>query len=77
MPPEITVTPGESYVEVVVTNPTPSGSRPEVVANYVERRLATATAFTIIAFIAKDGGYQDHAVKSGVQYAYRVRGVTE
>jgi len=77
MTPEITVTPGLSYIEIVVTNPAPTGSRPEVVANYIDRRLATGTVFVAIARIAKDGGYEDHAVKSGVQYAYRVRGVTE
>lgn len=77
MTPQIVVTSGVSYIQVVVTNPLPSGSRPEIVANYVDRRLATGVTFVAIARIAKDGGYEDHAVKSGVQYAYRVRGVTE
>lgn len=76
MTPAILLAVGESYIEISVTNPAPSGSRPEVVQNDVERRLAGIGSFIRIAIIGHDGIYRDHAVKSGASYEYRVKGVS-
>lgn len=77
MTPVVGLTPGASYIEVAITNPVPSGDRPEIAVNLVERRLAgTQDAFVTIAQVVRNATYRDHAVRSGVAYDYRVRGVT-
>jgi len=78
MAPLISLEKGESYIVISAENPEPTGSRPEVVANYIDRREATGgDTFSVIARIDKDGSYQDHAVKSSTDYEYRLRGATE
>lgn len=77
MTPTAIITTGESYIEVTVDNPAPSGSRPEVAYNYIERRpTGSGDDFVPIALVGLDGTHRDHAVTSGRQYDYRVRGVT-
>lgn len=77
MTPAVSLTTGESYIEVSIANPTPSGSRPEVVTNIIERReTGSGDDFEPVAAVGYNGIYADHAVASGRQYDYRVRGVT-
>lgn len=77
MTPLVSLAQGESYIEVGITNPVPSGNRPEIAYNLVERRLGgTQDAFVTIAQVLRNVSYRDHAVRSGVAYDYRVRGVT-
>lgn len=77
MQPSAIITATESYLNIVVVNPPPTGSKPEVVTNIIERRLAgTADAFIPVAIVGHNGEYNDHAVRSATAYDYRVRGVT-
>jgi hypothetical protein len=77
MTPTIVLTTGVSYIEIEVDNPVPSGDRPEVDYNLIDRRVAgTQDAFVAIAQIVRNGTYRDHAVRSDAEYDYRVRGVS-
>lgn len=77
MTPEATLTPGEAWVDIEVVNPSPTGSRPEVALNYIERReTGSGDDFVAVGTAAINGSYRDHATRSGVGYDYRVRGVT-
>lgn len=77
MTPTAELEPGEAWVDVVVTNPTPTGSRPEVARNVIERRLTgSGAAFVPVGVAPRGGTYRDHAVRAGVGYDYRVRGAT-
>lgn len=77
MVPTVALSVTASYIEVAITNPVPSGDRPEIATNLIDRRLAgTQDAFVTIAQVVRNATYHDHAVKSGVAYDYRVRGVT-
>ena len=77
MTPTAVLTPGAAWVDVVVTNPMPSGSRPQVARNLIERReTGSGAAFVAIGEAEVNGTYRDHAVRSGRGYDYRVRGVT-
>lgn len=77
MTPEATLEVGEAWVEVSVENPTPTGSRPAVVLNYIERReTGSGDDFVAVGTAAPNGSYRDHAVRSGVGYDYRVKAVT-
>lgn len=78
MPPAVELEVGESYIAVVVTNPEPSGDRPEVVRNIIERRLADPDLdFVAIGSTAYNGTFFDYSVASGREYDYRVKGLTE
>lgn len=75
MAPVVTATPGVSFVSIAVANPAPTGSRPEVVDNVIQRRLAGSTDDYIdIAIVGYNGEHNDHAVRSGVAYEYRAKG---
>lgn len=76
MAPLVALTLGESYVSVSITNPAPTGSRPEVIRNDVERRRAGSVAFVRIASVGYGGTYLDRAVASQDIYEYRVTGVS-
>lgn len=76
MAPTAALTVGVSYVEIAITNPTPTGSRPEVIRNDIERSKQGVGSFTPIASVPKNGTYQDHAVASATGYDYRVKGVS-
>lgn len=67
----------ESCIEIAVTNPAPTGSRPQVAYNIIERRpTGSSEPYLAVGSVGLDGVYRDHAVRSGQQYDYRVRGVT-
>lgn len=75
MPPEAAITAGEAWLAIAVTNPEPSGDRPEVVRNIIERReTGSGDAFVAVGEVGYGETYLDHAVRSGVGYDYRVRG---
>ena len=77
MAPIISATLTDSAVVIQVINPTPTGSRPEVVANIIERREAgTNDAFAEVGTVPRAGTYTDRAVRSARGYDYRVRGVS-
>lgn len=76
MQPTAVVTIGVSTVTVVVTNPAPVGSRPEVLSNSIDKRLTGTTLWVRVASVARNGVFADHAVKSGKSYDYRIRGVS-
>lgn len=73
MVPTLTVTPGESWLEVAVANPAPTGARPNVVGNIIDRR-ENGGPWVAVAFIEPNSSYYDRAVRSGGAYDYRVRG---
>lgn len=74
MTPTAALTPGEAWVDVAVTNPAPTGSRPAAVLNYIERRETGSGAdFVAVGTAAPNATYRDHATRSGVGYDYRVR----
>lgn len=67
----------EGYIEIVITNPTPSGDRPEVTTNQILRRISeTGSDYTIVGTADPDGTYRDYTVASGVVYDYVIRGVS-
>lgn len=77
MTPTFTVSQGASFITVAVTNPAPSGARPEITSNVIERRASgTTDAFVGVAVIGRNASYDDHAVASGKSYDYRVRART-
>jgi hypothetical protein len=80
MTPSLDISQLESYNELVVTNPTPTGERPEVIYNdiYKRRTLAGSTAadFKLIATVTNSATYRDYALKSGASYDYFVTGRT-
>ena len=80
MTPTFDLSPKESYIDIVVVNPTPTGDRPEVVANDIYKRRSKAGAvdsdFKRIATVSNSSTYRDYAVKSGASYDYRVVGRT-
>lgn len=77
MVPLVDLTLAESYVVVTVTNPAPTGARPEVDHNDIERRVTgSGSPFIRIAQVERNGTYNDHAVASRLEYDYRVKGVT-
>ncbi len=77
MTPEATFSLGAAWLEITIDNPAPVGSRPEVAYNLVERReTGSGDDFVAVAEVVPDGVYLDHALRSGVEYDYRVRGVT-
>lgn len=68
----------DGFNQVVVTNPTPSGSRPEVITNEVwKRKTGSGDAFNRVAKVPYNGTYRDFSVASNAQYDYFVRGVSE
>lgn len=67
-----------TYIAVAVTNPTPSGDRPEIVRNIIERRVSSPSAdFVAIGECSRGGIFYDYTVGSGVAYDYRAKGSTE
>lgn len=80
MTPELVVSQKDSYIELLVSNPTPTGDRPEVVHNDVYKRVSkansTAADFKRVATISYNATYKDYAVKSGASYDYFVTGRT-
>lgn len=80
MTPTFVVNPNDSYLEIVVTNPTPLGDRPEVLYNDIYKRKTSATSvdtdFVRIATVNNSATYHDYAVKSGATYDYRIVGRT-
>ncbi len=75
MAPLVTLSAGASFVTVAIDNPTPSGSKPEVIGNLIDRRRTdSGEGWVSIALVEYNGSYNDHAVRSGVSYDYRVRG---
>lgn len=80
MTPTFDLSPKDSYIEVTITNPTPTGDRPEVIYNDIYKRRTKAGAvesdFKRIATVDNAATYRDYAVKSGASYDYRVIGRT-
>ncbi|HET9234936.1 MAG TPA: hypothetical protein VFP10_12415 [Candidatus Eisenbacteria bacterium] len=75
--PTIVVTPSTAggYVEVAVTNPTPTGDRPEVLYNTILRRPVGATLWSVLGTVDPDGTFLDYHAAAGVEYEYMARGV--
>jgi len=65
------------YIEVDVTNPAPSGDRPDPTSNTIYRRQSGATSWTAIASVDPDATYLDYAAGSGTTYEYLVRAVAD
>lgn len=79
MTPVLELEVGDHFIDVLITNPDPVGSRPEVDYNLVDRRKTEVGGDTwvTIAEAPPDGSYRDFNVAGGVDYDYRVRGVVE
>jgi len=58
-------------VDLTVTNPTPTGSKPDATTNYIERRPAGGGEWLRVAALDPGTGYFDRVVASGRQYEYR------
>lgn len=76
MTPVLALSVEESGVLVAVTNPAPTGDRPEVTSNEVYRRELGAIEWTRIAIVGYGESYFDRTVRSGRPYEYQVRGVS-
>src|SRR5690606_8711700 len=74
MAPEVTLEQGEGCIVVAIVNPAPTGSRPDVELNVIERREAGGD-FAQIGTSPPDEPYLDYSVASRAQYDYRVIGV--
>lgn len=75
--PIITVSdvPSGGYILIEINNPLPTGSRPEVTINQVQRRVKGTLAWTTIALVANDGSHKDYGVASDTVYEYQVVGI--
>jgi hypothetical protein len=72
----VTTMPDDGYTLITVTNPAPTGDKPEVTGNQILRRLAdSADDYLIIGTAVHNGSYRDYAAASGTEYEYVVRGV--
>lgn len=68
----------DGFNQVVVTNPTPLGSRPEVISNEVyKRKTGSGDDFIRVARVGYNGTFRDFGVASKTSYDYFVRGVSE
>lgn len=77
MTPELVVTASDHYVEVGINNPTPSGDRPEIQRNIVQRRVAgSADPWTTAGIVGHNGVLLDRGVRSATAYEYQVIGDT-
>lgn len=80
MTPQLDITIQDSYVELTVTNPVPTGDRPEVIYNDIYKRRSTTNAedadYQRVAIISNSATYRDYNIKSGAQYDYYVVGRT-
>lgn len=80
MTPTLDITPKDSYIQLTVVNPTPSGNRPEVLYNDIYKRAskagAVASDFKRIAIVNNSATYRDYAIKSGASYDYYIVGRT-
>lgn len=78
MVPTLEATVNDTFVEVRVANPVPTGSRPEVVFNDIYRRengpLSTEEDYIRIGTTNNNGIFRDYSVKSDKTYDYRVIG---
>lgn len=70
--PTMTLTTGDSYIVVAISNPTPSGSEPSITGNDVYKKIDGAWV-RIASDIPNSGSYRDYAIASGVTYEYKVR----
>lgn len=72
--PGISINHEEGFVRIVVTNPEPEGTEPNVSVNSIYCRKAGESNWTRIATgIPANGSYDDYAVASGQEYEYKVR----
>jgi hypothetical protein len=78
MQPTFTVTVGDTYIELDVTNPDSTGSEPDVDHNDVYRKLTSEpdSSYIRIGSVPYNGTYKDYAVRSGQSYDYKVAGVS-
>jgi hypothetical protein len=74
--PSVTVTGFDDagYILVSVSNPTPTGDRPDALYNDVLRRLSGSEgAYTVVGTAPANGTLRDYTAASGVLYEYVVR----
>lgn len=74
--PSITATgqDADAYALLTVTNPTPTGSRPEAARNDILRRVSGSSGdYTIVATTQPNGTGRDYTAASGVAYEYVAR----
>lgn len=76
MTPTMTVTPMDSYNLIQITNPTPTGLRPQVLYNDIYRRNTNDanSQWVRIATVSNSAAYRDYAVKSSFNYDYQITG---
>lgn len=75
--PIVTLSAGLACIEVAIINPPPTGSRPDVAYNIIERRPGnTAEPFVPVGLTPPSSVWRDHGVRSGAPYDYRARGVS-
>lgn len=77
MTPEFVLSVGPGFLRVDVTNPTPSGSRPEVIINEIWKRPHGVGDYYRVGTVPRNGTYRDYSVKSNGEYDFFVRGVSE
>lgn len=77
MTPTFALSSGEGYIQLSIDNPTPTGSRPEVIQNEVWKRASDETEFLVAGRTGYNGVYRDYAVASNKEYFYFVRGISE
>lgn len=75
--PLLSATPDEDggRIVVAVSNPLPTGDNPDVLGNYLYRRVSGTLAWTRIALLTPNGSYSDRTVASQETYDYYASGV--
>ncbi len=76
MVPTAVLTAYGAYVEIVVTNPTPTGDKPEADFNRIFRSRSGADSFAQVGFTSVNGTFRDYFIAAGVNYDYYIRAVT-
>lgn len=80
MTPTAEINIGDSFIEITVVNPAPTGDRPEVAFNDIYKRRTKAGSvdsdFVRIATVANSATYRDYAIKAGTSYDYYIIGRT-
>lgn len=66
----------DGYVLIVVSNPAPTGDRPEVTRNDILRQASGEELWTVVGSCDPDGTFRDYTAASGVAYQYIARGVS-
>lgn len=74
MTPTAVLTSGDAWVNIAITNPTPTGSRPVAGSNLIQRKFSGDAdgAYVNIGRVASGGTFDDYTPASNTGYDYRI-----